>query len=207
MRRVTKHNNQNKYPHLMAAALFASLALSLGLGVPQAQAAPDEEPLDARPLQIPMSPMRGMTLEQPDEMFDDVKRDPFGDPISTQAVPNATAVSPAPMTAQLPPAQTAILRVIFADGDAVLSDKAVSDLNAFAYSFKERGGRVALKGYAGAPGDSSSNMRRLSLKRVLAVRDALLAHGISADRFDVRALGGVQDSGKQNRVDIVKSGG
>lgn len=191
----------------MAAVLLAGLALSLGFAGLPAQAAPDEEPLDARPLQIPMSPMRGMTLEQPDEMFDDVKRDPFGDPISTQAAPVTPAAPTAPVAGQLPPAQTAILRVPFAEGESVLSEQALSDLNAFAYSFKERGGRVALKGYAGAPGDSSSNMRRLSLKRVLAVRDALLAHGISADRFDVRALGGAQDSGKQNRVDIVKSGG
>jgi outer membrane protein OmpA-like peptidoglycan-associated protein len=106
----------------------------------------------------------------------------------------------------MPTPQTAILRVTFADDDAVLNPQAQSEIEAFAKDFKERGGRVALKGYAGQPGDSSSNMRRLSLKRVLAVREQLLALGIAPERLDVRALGGVRDTGPRDRVDIVKSG-
>ena len=58
--------------------------------------------------------------------------------------------------------------------------------------------------YGGAPGDKSSDARRISLKRALAVREALIVDGVPADRIDVRALGGVSadDSGATDRVDI-----
>lgn len=62
--------------------------------------------------------------------------------------------------------------------------------------------RVELQAYAGAKGDKGSDARRLSLKRALAIRQVLIEDGVSADRIDVRAMGGVEDSGPADRVDV-----
>ncbi|WP_325401747.1 OmpA family protein [Parvibaculum sp.] len=104
-------------------------------------------------------------------------------------------------------AEPAILRVAFDPDDAVLSPQALGQVKTFAAAFKQRGGRVTLKAYAGTAGDVSTNARRLSLKRVLAVRETLLAQGISAERLNVQALGGARDAGPLDRVDIVRAGG
>jgi flagellar motor protein MotB len=62
--------------------------------------------------------------------------------------------------------------------------------------------RVQLEAYGGAPGDKSSDARRLSLKRALAVRQLLIDNGVPSNRIDVRAMGGVDDKGPTNRVDV-----
>jgi outer membrane protein OmpA-like peptidoglycan-associated protein len=62
--------------------------------------------------------------------------------------------------------------------------------------------RVQLEAYGGAPGDKSSDARRLSLKRALAVRQLLIDGGVPSNRIDVRAMGGVDDKGPADRVDV-----
>lgn len=62
--------------------------------------------------------------------------------------------------------------------------------------------RVQLEAYGGAPGDKSSDARRLSLKRALAVRQLLIDNGVPANRIDVRAMGGIDDKGPADRVDV-----
>jgi outer membrane protein OmpA-like peptidoglycan-associated protein len=62
--------------------------------------------------------------------------------------------------------------------------------------------RVELQAYGGAPGDKSSDARRLSLKRALAVRQLLIDDGLPSDRIDVRAMGGIDDKGPADRVDV-----
>jgi outer membrane protein OmpA-like peptidoglycan-associated protein len=62
--------------------------------------------------------------------------------------------------------------------------------------------RVQLEAYGGAPGDKSSDARRLSLKRALAVRQLLIYNGVPSNRIDVRAMGGVDDNGPNDRVDV-----
>jgi outer membrane protein OmpA-like peptidoglycan-associated protein len=62
--------------------------------------------------------------------------------------------------------------------------------------------RVQLEAYGGAPGDKSSDARRLSLKRALAVRQLLIDNGVPSNRIDVRAMGGVDDKGQTDRVDL-----
>jgi len=104
-------------------------------------------------------------------------------------------------------AEPAILRIAFQPEDAALSPQALALVKTFATAFKQRGGRVTLKAYAGLAGDVSTGARRLSLKRVLAVRETLLAQGISAERLNVQALGGARDAGPLDRVDIVRAGG
>ena len=62
--------------------------------------------------------------------------------------------------------------------------------------------RVQLEAYGGTPGDKSSDARRLSLKRALAVRQLLIDDGVPSSRIDVRAMGGVDDKGPVDRVDV-----
>ncbi|HEY8948496.1 MAG TPA: OmpA family protein [Rhizomicrobium sp.] len=65
--------------------------------------------------------------------------------------------------------------------------------------------RVQLEAYGGAPGDKSSDARRLSLKRALVIRQILIEDGIPSERIDVRAMGGIDDSGAPDRVDVFVS--
>lgn len=56
--------------------------------------------------------------------------------------------------------------------------------------------------YAGSTDGGPSQARRLSLTRALAVRGALLDHGIASTRIEVRALGDQAPDGPADRVDI-----
>jgi outer membrane protein OmpA-like peptidoglycan-associated protein len=66
----------------------------------------------------------------------------------------------------------------------------------------DAGNRVQLEAYGGSPGDKSSDARRLSLKRALAVRQLLIDNGVPSNRIDVRAMGGADDNGPNDRVDV-----
>lgn len=67
-------------------------------------------------------------------------------------------------------------------------------------------GRVEIEAFGGPPGDKSSDSRRLSLRRALAVRQLLIDGGVPSDRIDVKALGGIDDHGNADRVDVFLSG-
>jgi outer membrane protein OmpA-like peptidoglycan-associated protein len=62
--------------------------------------------------------------------------------------------------------------------------------------------RIELQAFGGPAGDKGSDARRLSLKRALAIRQVLIDDGVSPDRIDVRAMGGVDDTGPTDRVDV-----
>ena len=62
--------------------------------------------------------------------------------------------------------------------------------------------RVQLEAYGGTPGDKSSDARRLSLKRALVIRQILIEDGVPSERIDVRAMGGIDDNGAPDRVDV-----
>lgn len=64
------------------------------------------------------------------------------------------------------------------------------------------GARIELEAFGGIKGDKGSDARRLSLKRALAIRQVLIEYGVSADRIDVHANGGVDDTGPADRVDV-----
>jgi outer membrane protein OmpA-like peptidoglycan-associated protein len=66
--------------------------------------------------------------------------------------------------------------------------------------------RVQLLAYAGPKGEKSSDSRRLSLKRALIVRQLLIDAGVPSDRIDVRAMGGADDNGAADRVDVLLKG-
>ncbi|MDO8420574.1 MAG: OmpA family protein [Parvibaculum sp.] len=189
--------------HIFRHFVFATgvtIALLAG-AAGTAHAASENEPVDAAPLDIPGDPGHSMRFDN----ADDPK--PGNDPLNLLTpTPPAPAADTLLAPSELPTPETAILRIFFSSDSSTLDDQSIADISAFAISFKERGGRVRLRGYAGPPGSSNSNMRRLSLRRVLVVRDYLLAQDISADRITVQALGGVRDSGPRDRVDILKPG-
>jgi outer membrane protein OmpA-like peptidoglycan-associated protein len=183
-----------------ACALALSLATAFTV-----HAAEEDMPIDAVPLIRPSSPMRGLQpsedpLPPPSSPAREAEPEAPQAAVPVQAAPAATGET------VLPAPEAAMLRIQFEPGDATLSEAALAQIKTFAASFKARAGRAGLKSYAGSPGDTSSNARRLSLKRVLAVREQLLAQGISAQRLEVHALGGTRDAGPPDRVDIVKSG-
>ncbi|MGV8997121.1 MAG: OmpA family protein [Parvibaculaceae bacterium] len=161
------------------------------------------QPIDAEPLAIP-GDTHGMTMgnDEPLAAPDAAPADTTAPAPSTPLPDKAVNFDPA----NLPNPAPALISITFDDGSANLSDQTTDEIKAFANRFKESGGRVSLKGYAGPAGSTGSNERRLSLRRVLAVREILLAQGIKADRLEVRALGGVMDNGPADRVDITKSG-
>ena len=74
-----------------------------------------------------------------------------------------------------------------------------SDLNS---AMTTPNARIELEAFGGAKGDKGSDARRLSLKRALAIRQVLIDDGVSADRIDVHANGGVDDTGPTDRVDV-----
>ena len=106
----------------------------------------------------------------------------------------------------LPPPQPVLARIPFTEGDAAVSPKAEEQVVAFAHSFVGKSGRLMIVAYAGPPRGQSLNARRISLKRARKVRGILIREGIVKERILVRALGGVEDSGPTERVDIGYAG-
>jgi len=87
------------------------------------------------------------------------------------------------------PAQSALGAIKFLAGDLAASMTSAS-------------ARVQIQAYGGTRGDKGSDARRLSLKRALAIRQVLIDDGVPAERIDVRAMGGADDSGPADRVDV-----
>lgn len=75
--------------------------------------------------------------------------------------------------------------------------------NGLADQLNDGAARVQLMAYAGQRGEKTSDTRRLSLKRALVVRQLLIDDGIPSERIDVFALGGADDAGPLDRVDVL----
>jgi outer membrane protein OmpA-like peptidoglycan-associated protein len=100
-------------------------------------------------------------------------------------------------------------QIIFAAGVADPAANALDairmlggDLNA---SLNGGASRIQLQAYGGAMNDKSSDARRLSLKRALAIRQILIDAGVPSGKIDVRAMGGA-DNGPPDRVDVFLRG-
>ncbi len=95
--------------------------------------------------------------------------------------------------------------VLFAQNATDPSSAAVATIKSLADdlgTLSDSSTHVVLLAYGGARGEKSSDTRRLSLKRALVVRQLLIDDGVPFDHIDVRALGGVDDDGPMDRVDI-----
>jgi len=96
--------------------------------------------------------------------------------------------------------------ILFAAG---ASDPAQSALGAIKFlagdlntAMTGPGSRIQILAYGGEKGDKGSDARRLSLKRALAIRQVLIDDGVASERIDVRAMGGADDGGPADRVDV-----
>jgi outer membrane protein OmpA-like peptidoglycan-associated protein len=122
---------------------------------------------------------------------------------------------------EAPPAQTPPVQAKPAAGEAgmtkrgeILFTKSATDpapaqfdgLKLLAGDLSEalKGGasRIQLEAFGGKQGDKGSDARRLSLKRALSIRQVLIDNGVPSSAIDVRAMGGADDKGPTDRVDV-----
>lgn len=96
-------------------------------------------------------------------------------------------------------------RVRFTSGKTDLPPAAQPLLDSLVQRLQTSQERVRLAAFSGKAGDLSSDARRLSLARAIAIRSYLVAKGIAVDRVDVLAFGGATD-GKGDRVDVLVRG-
>jgi outer membrane protein OmpA-like peptidoglycan-associated protein len=90
----------------------------------------------------------------------------------------------------------------FESGQDALTPESQASLDQLAQSFKAAGMRVQLAAYSGPPGNNSSDARRLSLKRALAVREYLAGQGVQKLMVNIAAFGGPA-LGATDRVDVM----
>jgi len=124
-------------------------------------------------------------------------------PISTGAPEAAAAQSV--QIASLPAPKSAAHRLDFDGGTADILGNTREELEMVASELMRHDDRIEIQAFAGQAGDVSSDARRLSLRRGLNVRKFLVERGVLQSRIDVRALGGVRDTGPAERVDIFLS--
>ena len=133
-----------------------------------------------------------------------------------KAVPAKAAPAPVERTASIekPKAKTPSGNrkdsIIFAPNATDPSSTAVAAVRTLAgtlgAAIGDGSSRVQLMAYAGQRGEKSSDTRRMSLKRALVIRQLLIDDGVPSERIDVFALGGADDDGALDRVDVfVKS--
>jgi outer membrane protein OmpA-like peptidoglycan-associated protein len=115
----------------------------------------------------------------------------------------ATATPPPAHITQAPGRR---IHILFPPGAPAPAPGAAASLKSVAgilnSSLQNGSSRVQLEAYGGKPHDTSSEARRLSLRRALAVRQLLIDAGLPSSRIDVHALGGASDGGAPDRVDI-----
>jgi outer membrane protein OmpA-like peptidoglycan-associated protein len=124
-------------------------------------------------------------------------------PVVTAPKPTKTASIQLPKTKA--PAGNRRDSITFTAGASDPSGSAVSAVRSLASSLGSAmgdNGRVQLMAYAGSRGEKTSDTRRLSLKRALVIRQLLIDDGIPSERIDVFALGGADDDGPLDRVDV-----
>jgi outer membrane protein OmpA-like peptidoglycan-associated protein len=95
-----------------------------------------------------------------------------------------------------------IIPILFQPDSDQVNLKETSALDDVIDLVRNKGVRVQLMAYAGKVEASQSEMRRLSLKRAIAVRGYLMSRGIDGTRIDVRPNGIAPDNPKE-RVDII----
>jgi outer membrane protein OmpA-like peptidoglycan-associated protein len=126
------------------------------------------------------------------------------------AAPAATTIVPT-HSSDVEKGMTRRSEILFPRGDPDVSSSTVDKMRAVAADLTTLLGagasRVQLDAYGGAPGDKGSDARRLSLKRALGIRQLLIEDGVPSEKIDVRALGGIDDGGAPDRVDVLVRGG
>lgn len=125
---------------------------------------------------------------------------------SPNVAPQLASKPAAVQSAAAQPSGSETATVSFSKASTELSDKARSALDQVTGTLKKNSNmRIQLVAYASGDDAQSSQARRTSLIRGLAVRGYLIEHGISSSRIDVRALGNKDKSDTADRVDLVLS--
>ncbi len=114
---------------------------------------------------------------------------------ATAHVPKPGAPETAPMSA---PAG-ASLTVRFASGKSTLDAEALRLLKGFAPAMKAGPNAIDVTGFADRTGDHAANVE-LAKRRAAAVRDALVAEGIPADRIRLKAPQDVTGTGSDEQA-------
>lgn len=130
-------------------------------------------------------------------------------PSAAKPVRTASATPPPAVIAPSVASATGMKRqssILFAVGESSPAAGDVSAIHSLAASLNAAlsagASRIQLDAFGGPRGDKSSDSRRLSLKRALVVRELLIEDGVPSEKIDVRAMGGVDDSGVADRVDV-----
>jgi len=92
--------------------------------------------------------------------------------------------------------------VLFVEDDDALSSGAQTQLDKVVKLLRKSHASLDVVAYGGNRESRSSDARRLSLRRGLAVRAYLVSRGIDQKRISIRPMGGVRDDGPQQRVDV-----
>jgi outer membrane protein OmpA-like peptidoglycan-associated protein len=135
----------------------------------------------------------------------------FGGPTTTPPPKRTASATPPPANTAPPAGVVAGLRkqtvIPFAEGASTPAADDVNAIHGLAATLNAALGagaaRVQLEAYGGPRGDKSSDSRRLSLKRALVVRELLIEDGVPSEKIDVRAMGGADDNGAPDRVDVL----
>jgi outer membrane protein OmpA-like peptidoglycan-associated protein len=133
-----------------------------------------------------------------------------GSPPPAAPPPRRTASATPPPAVSTPPGAAAGLKrlsiIPFPVGESSPAPADINGVRALAVSLNAAlnagAQRVQLEAYGGPRGDKSSDSRRLSLKRALVIRELLIEDGVPSEKIDVRAMGGADDNGAADRVDI-----
>jgi outer membrane protein OmpA-like peptidoglycan-associated protein len=134
-----------------------------------------------------------------------------GSPVASSAPTRTASATPPPRTTPTPATGMKKQSMIpFAAGATNLAASDVNAIHTLAAALNSAvansAAHVQLYAYGGARGDKSSDSRRLSLKRGLVVRELLIEDGIPSEKIDVHAMGGADDDGTSDRVDVFVRG-
>ncbi len=122
--------------------------------------------------------------------------------LAPDAPVKATAYVPKPGAPETAPVSTpsgASLAVLFASGKSTLDPEALRLLKGFAPAMKAGPNPIDVTGFADRTGNHAANVE-LAKRRALAVRDALVAEGIPADRIRLRAPLDVTGTGSDEQA-------
>ena len=108
-----------------------------------------------------------------------------------------------PAETRIPIVEGQILRLEFRQDSARVRPQDHDNLRLVADAISESDGHLLLQAYASVSTTTTSNARRLSLKRALSVRSLLIENGVRSTRINVRALGNANDHNSADRVDIL----
>ena len=160
-------------------------------------------PTDAFATAVPFSFIPNSASSPPPAKLPPVKQSTLPPVLAKASPPPATSLPP---NVALNPGLVRQSQILFAPGAPNPSVDALDAIRSLAgplnTALAAGASHIEVIAYGGNRGDRSSDARRLSLKRALAIRQLLIEGGVPAGRIDVRAMGGANDAAAADRVDV-----